>query len=299
MADQNPPPRLSDPSSDVLSDLANLPALLLLRLLLRKPLYSSWKMSGVLITLLAWLHGKHSVSKTKLLTMLVRSKSGSKQRSLPLLPNRKRTRRVSKKSVKRSNSLLWASTPPSPPYASFPPAQSVLDELRKREHFDLGLVTPEGCRETDNLNRSDSDAFTLAKDDGGKLTFSSTPSYKRSSKARSDEQLTMVDISLAKTCLLDYMGRTGWPPEVVEMWAHFYLTLENHRLRQVAGAHGERVLVRYHAEARARFYEAIALKEDILPNLTLISEGRLDMIERDLIREEQVKSVRHMLLGLR
>ncbi|KAL1703974.1 hypothetical protein EV121DRAFT_167596, partial [Schizophyllum commune] len=90
---------------------------------------------------------------------------------------------------------------------------------------------------------------TLAKDDGGKLTFSSTPSYRRSSKARADDQLTMVDTSLAKTCLLDYMGMTGWPPEVVEMRVHFYLTLENHRLRQVAGAHGERVLIRYHAKA--------------------------------------------------
>ena len=52
------------------------------------------------------------------------------------------------------------------------------------------------ARETDNLNRSDSDAFTLTKDDGGKLTFPSTPFYRRSSKAHADDQLTMVDTSL-------------------------------------------------------------------------------------------------------
>ncbi|KAL1712455.1 hypothetical protein EV715DRAFT_297049 [Schizophyllum commune] len=136
-------------------------------------------MPGVPTSLPAWLHGKQSVNKTKLLTVLEANKARDEE-------ERRKGRAP----------FLWASTPPSPPYASFPPAQFVLDKLRKREHFDLWFVTPEGCRETDNLNRSDSDVFTLAKDDGGKLTFPSTPSYRRSGKARADDQLTMVDTSL-------------------------------------------------------------------------------------------------------
>ncbi|KAL1685992.1 hypothetical protein GGG16DRAFT_118333 [Schizophyllum commune] len=205
----------------------------------------------------AW-QAQSQQDEAKLLTVFVRSKSGSKQRPLSLLPNRKRTRRVTKKSVKRSNS------PHSPPtQREFPPAQFVLDEL----------------------------AFTLAKDDGGKLTFSSTPSYRRSSKARADDQLTMVDTSLAKTCLLDYMGMTAGRPR---SWRCGPISTSPSKIT-VFGKSPERTGSACSSPIMPRRAPA-STKEDLLPSLTIISEGRLDMIERDLIREEQLESVRRMLL---
>ncbi|KAL1729982.1 hypothetical protein EV714DRAFT_211785 [Schizophyllum commune] len=177
------------------------------------------------------------------------------------------------------------------------PAPLVFDKLLKREWFELWYVCPEGRQECDGFSRSDSDAgFTLAKDsDSGSLTFATVASSRRSPKAKPDEQLTMSEISLSKTCLLDCMQRTGWPDDVVQMFTQFYLALENHRLRQVAGDHGDRVMVIYHAEARRRFYEAISLKEGELPNLAIINEERIAAIERDLYREEHLRRVRAFL----
>lgn len=155
--------------------------------------------------------------------------------------------------------------------------------------MELWYFTEKGCEEAHSSATSGpSDVFALSRV-AGTLALKSLDASTASRAAIPDERLSWRDVSVAQKLLLHHMKEQGWPEEHVSTLATFFFRLEYHDIRRISSL-GDEVIVRYQAEVRREWHRLISSpKVQKVFDIGDISDKRLDAIERQLIKQEQVE----------
>ncbi|EGO22638.1 hypothetical protein SERLADRAFT_440657 [Serpula lacrymans var. lacrymans S7.9] len=68
-----------------------------------------------------------------------------------------------------------------------------------------------------------------------------------------DENLTMAQLSVARTAFLDHAKKLAWPRRHLDSLVRFFSHIENHPLRRTP--HGEEALLAYQAQVRREWHD--------------------------------------------
>lgn len=166
-------------------------------------------------------------------------------------------------------------------------SQWIVDKLVKGHLVPLSHFLPEARAEALNAARGSvaTGAYVLEKTEDGGIGLRQQAEIASTKKVTSDDNLTWRQIGIAKNILLESLKRALWPQDHINIWATFYANLEAHDLHQEPN--GERLLIRYHADARRQWHDKL-LHENIAFDVSIISEKRLDALETQLRREDDV-----------
>ena len=164
------------------------------------------------------------------------------------------------------------------------PSNFALKKLQDRDYVELCYFTPEFRLEASlNDHTIAEQAYTLAEVNST-LALQPMGAYSASKKAVPDEQLTWLQMTRAKTNLLECMVDAGWEPQYTQALAEFYLKIENHPRLQDQG--GDAVLIAYQAQARRQWHKALKdVSGDAAFDISNISEALITNIDNKLIRE--------------
>lgn len=104
-----------------------------------------------------------------------------------------------------------------------------------------------------------------------------------------DESLSFRDLMLAGQQFMRTIEENGWEEEHVEAWNLLYFELDRHpyRLEKDDIDLYEEALVRYHAQAKREFFDAVKRKDKKVFNIGIIGEQRLENILNSLKRERE------------
>lgn len=164
-------------------------------------------------------------------------------------------------------------------------SQWIVEKLTKGHLVPLYHFLPDSRLEALTSARSaiSTGAYVLEHTDEGGIGIRQQSEMASSKKVIPDDNLTWRQIQVAKNVLLDSLKRALWPTDHIQIWATFYARLEAHDLHQEA--QGERLLIRYHADARRQWHDKL-LNENVAFDIGTISTKRLEALEGVLRRED-------------
>lgn len=140
-------------------------------------------------------------------------------------------------------------------YVTHRPSRFAMQKLHDREYIELSYFTPEGREEAANHDHTVAEeAFALSKVNDY-VGLRPIAAFKASKSVIPDNKLTWIQMTRAKTNLLNCMEETGWPSEYCNALATFFLSIENHPRLQRAG--GELVMLAYQAQVRRDWHRAL------------------------------------------
>lgn len=172
------------------------------------------------------------------------------------------------------------------------PSEPTRKRLGERRYTHLYSYTNEGCREAAK-NRQDasaSDALTLARVNG-EIAFEPVLSSREAKVAVRDEDLTEKQFTMGSSCILDWMGWTGWPDDYIKAFFTFFTVLSRHPIRSEPW--GDKATRVYAAKVRRRFHEQLEETGEMFD----ISEVNVDMlysIQREIQTEEAQSLIEQM-----
>ncbi|KAG1790764.1 uncharacterized protein HD556DRAFT_1310313 [Suillus plorans] len=137
------------------------------------------------------------------------------------------------------------------------PSQYAIQKIKSMEYVELWYFSPDGCREASITSRSTSDsddAFGFAKVDG-MVALKMLASFKASSKALQDHDLSWRQFDLAKTSFLVHIEKSGWPEKHQQALALFFTLITNHEHRM--RPRGEKTLLRYAGTVHREWHDRL------------------------------------------
>ncbi|KAK1233389.1 hypothetical protein PQX77_003456 [Marasmius sp. AFHP31] len=139
----------------------------------------------------------------------------------------------------------------------------------KRKIFPYCYTLSSFCRESEEevLSSVGEHQYNITQGPDGKISFSSSSSANPSPKAFPDTELTWEQVLLGKPMFLSTLLGL-WKNENVEMFSRFYARMETHP--ELRRPHGKKVMARYHAIARSKFYRDMELGKPF--DISVISE---------------------------
>jgi hypothetical protein len=160
--------------------------------------------------------------------------------------------------------------------------------LKNREYVELWYFTEKGCEEAQGLASSaPSDVFAISRV-AGSLALRSLDATTASKAVIPDENLSWRDVSVAQKLLLHHMKEQGWPEEYVTSLAQFFFHLDYHDIRALSKL-GDQIILRYQAQVRREWHLVISSpKKQEAFDISIISDERIDEIERQLIRQDHM-----------
>lgn len=169
-----------------------------------------------------------------------------------------------------------------------PPARAIISKLKDFEYVELAHFTA-SARERVKKDVRGTDEETLAwSRSTNALTITTTPASSRN--VRQDEDLTWEEVMQARVQYLNWLEKSKWPDEYVQMFAQFFWNLDTHELRGQTG--GPSILVRYQAQYRREWHNA--LRESDPFNLALINETALKNIQSQVLQEQVTSTLREV-----
>jgi hypothetical protein len=168
-----------------------------------------------------------------------------------------RANREEQKEREKKKPKLNPFTPNKPvaSYITHRPSRFAMQKLQDREYIELSYFTPEGREEAANHDHTVAEeAFALSKVNDY-VGLRPIAAFKASKSVIPDNKLTWIQMTRAKTNLLNCMEETGWPSDYSNALATFFLSIENHPRLQRAG--GERVMLAYQAQVRRDWHRAL------------------------------------------
>ncbi|KAF8897646.1 hypothetical protein BD779DRAFT_1388447, partial [Infundibulicybe gibba] len=161
------------------------------------------------------------------------------------------------------------------------PSQFALHKLELYEYVELWYFTQEGCLEARKSQRAAAnEAYgitTLGPDE--LMALKPVASFKGSTKAIPDQDLTWRQMSTAKNCLLASMAKVGWPERYLLSLALFFHHLDCSPWR--VRMNGDQILLRYQARVRQDWHEALRSADGDAFNISLLN----DMVIRSIADE--------------
>ena len=137
---------------------------------------------------------------------------------------------------------------PTPSFLDIRPSEKALKRLEKKEFVELWYFTAEGCRVTAAADlASPDDTYGLVNTDKG-LVFQTLGASSMSVKVTRDEDLTLEQMTEAKTRLVGCMKTCGWNEYEVTQTAMFYMSLDVHPMR--SQPYGRQAILRYQDRVR-------------------------------------------------
>ncbi|KAK1226627.1 hypothetical protein PQX77_010384 [Marasmius sp. AFHP31] len=131
------------------------------------------------------------------------------------------------------------------------------DKAERREIFPYCYTLSSFCREAEEaiLGSTGDHGYDLTQEPNSKITFRPSSSSSRPSpKEIVDADLVLPLVLLGKPMFISSLIGY-WPNEHIEMFSQFYAKMEAHpELRRL---NGKKVMARYHAVARRKFYKAM------------------------------------------
>ncbi|KAK1234128.1 hypothetical protein PQX77_002673 [Marasmius sp. AFHP31] len=142
----------------------------------------------------------------------------------------------------------------------------------KRKIFPYCYTLSSFCREAEEevLASVNDQQYNITQGPDGKISFSSTSSANPSPKAFADTELTWEQVLLGKPMFLSSLVGF-WKTENIEMFSRFYARMETHP--ELRRPNGKKVMARYHAVARSKFYRDMELGTPF--DISVISESVL------------------------
>jgi len=114
---------------------------------------------------------------------------------------------------------------------------------------------------------------------------------KASSKPILDEQLSLHQVMIAKSLLMEHIAVQGWPDTHVYALTEFFLKMEGHKLQRLPFR--EAALIIYQAEVQREWHNALSSSESGPTfNIRFINEEWLDhtcslLISQNVINKAQ------------
>ncbi|KAK1230740.1 hypothetical protein PQX77_006163 [Marasmius sp. AFHP31] len=142
----------------------------------------------------------------------------------------------------------------------------------KRKIFPYCYTLSSFCREAEEevLSSVNDQQYNITQGADGKISFNSTSSASPSPKAFADTELTWEQVLLGKPMFLSTLVGL-WRNDHVEMFSRFYARMETHP--ELRRPNGKKVMARYHAVARRKFYRENELGQPF--DISVISESVL------------------------
>src|SRR5882757_5117812 len=217
-------------------------------------LLSYWRHPGLLKMTPKRLYGHNNSRKTRSLNKspirLQKLREREKEET-------EKAKREEQKERDRKKPKLNPFTPNKPvaSYITHRPSRFAMQKLQDREYIELSYFTPEGREEAANHDHTVAEeAFALSKVNDY-VGLRPIAAFKALKSVIPDDKLTWIQMTRAKTNLLNCMEETGWPNEYSNALATFFLSIENHPHLQRAG--GERVMLAYQAQVRRDWHRAL------------------------------------------
>ena len=175
-----------------------------------------------------------------------------------------------------------------PDFLAPKPATSILRKLAAMEYVGLYYFTVEGCREAQLLPTSlDEDMLSLAKTGDG-IVFKPTAVIKATRNALRDDQLTWKQVSIAKTGLMTYIQKYGWPGGLISSLGRFFTALELHDFHH--RPYGEAALIQYQAAVREQWHEELRVNKQAF-DIGNINDTLLNSYYGQVLNRTQLESV--------
>ncbi|EGN93852.1 hypothetical protein SERLA73DRAFT_24110, partial [Serpula lacrymans var. lacrymans S7.3] len=127
------------------------------------------------------------------------------------------------------------------------PSPYAINKVESGDYIELWYFTVEGCRDAFAHQHTIANTLSMITNDNNQVALKPAASYCASKNAKHDEDLTLNQIFIARTCLINEMDKAGWKRDFTRMLSHFYLQLDMHPKRRFS--HSEQILVTYHAQA--------------------------------------------------
>ncbi|KAJ6530445.1 hypothetical protein B0H10DRAFT_1741552, partial [Mycena sp. CBHHK59/15] len=180
---------------------------------------------------------------------------------------------------------------PAPRASNF--AKKKLDD---REYIELWYWTKEGCLDAESLRGGvEADESFGITQIGSTLSLKPLTAFKASKKVVRDEDLTWMQLSLAKTGFLAAIEAAGWPKEYRAALSSFFYAIEFHSSRMNHDDHADTILVIYQARARRHWHDALAQGNGF--NIAIFNDKFLEQISTEFhnkYRSSQYRMVRNL-----
>ncbi|EAU85185.1 hypothetical protein CC1G_06201 [Coprinopsis cinerea okayama7 len=159
-------------------------------------------------------------------------------------------------------------------------------KTRNFDFVDLYYFSPEGCKQATELERTTGSDALAPVEINQQIVYKPVAAHQPLSRVTKDHNMTWSAISVAKNVFLQVIKEEAWGDDMILALTTFYYSLETHDIR--TQPRGEAAIIRYHAEVRREFFEALkAPGDDPIFDIGKINEVRLQRIYDDILREAQ------------